>query len=83
MLRLQLQTLASGPDPTLGFCVLFDLIALAFGDCRNIDWSSTFWKLAIVVTIVTLCDWFSAVSRRDSWKIRRVSSKMVWGRRGM
>ncbi|KAF8232133.1 hypothetical protein L208DRAFT_1436797 [Tricholoma matsutake] len=78
---LVILSLASGPDPTLGTCVVYDLIALIFGNYRNTEWRLTFLWLAAVVAIVTLCDWLATISRRKNMQTKSLFSDMIWGER--
>ncbi|KAJ7269392.1 hypothetical protein B0H12DRAFT_1249909 [Mycena haematopus] len=52
---------ASGPDPTLGICLLFDLAALAVGDTKT-EWKFAFLCIMGVLSVVIVSDWI--LSRR-------------------
>ncbi|KAF8167576.1 hypothetical protein B0H34DRAFT_22542 [Crassisporium funariophilum] len=61
-----LMTVASGPDPTLGICLLFDLSALVFGQGESELWHIAFLWMILAVTTCLLVD--SALSTRRSVK---------------
>lgn len=54
------QALAWGPDPTLGLCLLFDLVALAAGPNQSKEWHAAFLWTGVVVTLVVIGDSFNA-----------------------
>ncbi|KAJ7651615.1 hypothetical protein DFH06DRAFT_1094661 [Mycena polygramma] len=57
---------ASGPDPTLGICLLLDLGALVAGDTKE-DWKFAFSCIMGVLSVVIISDCVVA------WKTRRAS----------
>lgn len=67
-----LMTVASGPDPTLGLCILYDLIALAFGPATSSEWYHTFLYIAAAVSAVLGLD---AVVRQ--WTQKKTESGLT------
>ncbi|PPQ79786.1 hypothetical protein CVT24_010111 [Panaeolus cyanescens] len=59
------QTVASGPDPTLGLCLLYDLIALLYGRTDSILWYRTFLCTIAAVATILLVD--VHLSSQDGW----------------
>ncbi|KAJ6520157.1 Dor1-like family-domain-containing protein [Mycena sanguinolenta] len=51
-----LLTFASGPDPTLGFCLLLDLAALAAGNTQE-EWKTAFLCIMGVLSVVIVSDY--------------------------
>ncbi|KAF9445886.1 hypothetical protein P691DRAFT_777251 [Macrolepiota fuliginosa MF-IS2] len=49
--------LASGPDPTLGFCVTISLYAVGIGPSGSTGWSSAFVWSATVIGVAVVVDW--------------------------
>ncbi|KAJ7657970.1 Dor1-like family-domain-containing protein [Mycena rosella] len=54
---------ASGPDPTLGLCLLLDLVALAAGNTKE-EWRFAFFCIIGVLFVVVLSDWMLAWKNR-------------------
>ncbi|KAJ6609362.1 Dor1-like family-domain-containing protein [Mycena sp. CBHHK59/15] len=56
---------ASGPDPTLGICLLFDLAALEAGNTKE-EWKFTFICTAGILSVVIICDSYLAWKNRHT-----------------
>lgn len=62
------QTVASGPDPTLGLCLSYDLAALYFGPKRT--WHDSFMYISALVFVVAVGDWVGAQKKDNKWLAR-------------
>ncbi|KAJ7070712.1 Dor1-like family-domain-containing protein [Mycena amicta] len=60
-----LLTFASGPDPTVGLCLVLDLAALAAGN-QNEEWRIAFAAIVGVLFIVIVADYFLSLNRRKT-----------------
>jgi hypothetical protein len=58
------QTLASGPDPTLGLCLICDLVAMILGPHQVPEWHTAFMYMAPAIGIVIAADYYLDVRRR-------------------
>ncbi len=58
------QTLASGPDPTLGLCLICDLVAMILGPHQVPEWRTTFMYMAPAIAIVIAADYYLDARRR-------------------
>ncbi|KAJ3512836.1 hypothetical protein NLJ89_g3290 [Agrocybe chaxingu] len=68
-----LMTIASGPDPTLGICLIYDLAALIFGQSNNAEWLRTFRWIMVAVGICLLAE--LALSKRHNFAWLRLDDK--------
>ncbi|CAA7265867.1 unnamed protein product [Cyclocybe aegerita] len=62
-----LMTIASGPDPTLGICLIYDLAALIFGQTNNAEWLHTFRWIMVAVSSCLLAELALSKRRDFSW----------------
>ncbi|KAF8913170.1 hypothetical protein CPB84DRAFT_1760523 [Gymnopilus junonius] len=62
-----LMTVGSGPDPTLGLCLLYDLISLLCGNTSNKLWHHTFLWSILAVTTSLLIDLMLSKRENFSW----------------
>jgi len=53
-----LLTLASGPDPTLGLCLICDLVAMILGPHQVPEWHTAFTYMAPAIAIVIAADYY-------------------------
>ncbi|PFH45356.1 hypothetical protein AMATHDRAFT_160549 [Amanita thiersii Skay4041] len=51
-----LLTVASGPEPTLGLCLVYDLVAMILGHHEIEEWYATFMYMAAGITLVIIVD---------------------------
>lgn len=61
------QTVGSGPDPTVGLCLLYDLTALLFGQPKNDPWYHAFHWIMIVICACLLVELHLSESQHYSW----------------
>jgi len=54
-------TLATGPNPTMGFCMLYVLASLFFGEHQTEGWHNAFLYMGMIVSVVMIVD--NAVTR--------------------
>ncbi|KAH9486460.1 hypothetical protein JR316_0000525 [Psilocybe cubensis] len=62
-----LMTVGSGPDPTLGICLLYDLTALISGDTTSELWYYSFHWTSIAVSMCLLIELKLSRSNNFSW----------------
>ncbi|PPQ86963.1 hypothetical protein CVT25_009785 [Psilocybe cyanescens] len=62
-----LMTIGSGPDPTLGICLLYDLAALISGETTSELWHYSFHWISIVVSVCLLIELRLSRSNSFSW----------------
>ncbi|KAF8203965.1 hypothetical protein BJ912DRAFT_220837 [Pholiota molesta] len=62
-----LMTVGSGPDPTVGLCLLYDLTALLFGQPKNDPWYHAFHWIMIVICVCLLVELHLSESQHYSW----------------
>ncbi|KAF9056064.1 hypothetical protein BJ165DRAFT_1398810 [Panaeolus papilionaceus] len=62
-----LLTVASGPDPTLGICLLYDLVALVYGRTHSMLWYRTFLCSIVAVATILLVDLHIALKDGHPW----------------
>ncbi|KAF8963890.1 hypothetical protein BDZ97DRAFT_1919416 [Flammula alnicola] len=62
-----LMTVGSGPDPTLGLCLLYDLTALIFGQPKSEPWYHAFHWIMIMICICLLVELHLSERQQFSW----------------
>jgi len=62
-----LMTVGSGPDPTLGLCLLYDLTALLFGQSTSGPWYHTFHWIMVVICISLMAELHLSEKQDFSW----------------
>ncbi|KAF9486538.1 hypothetical protein BDN70DRAFT_870116 [Pholiota conissans] len=62
-----LMTIGSGPDPTVGLCLLYDLTALLFGQPKSDPWYHAFHWIMIVICVCLLVELHLSEGDKFSW----------------